>query len=145
MATQSTTFSANSGQMGLLRGVLLGNASFSIITGLAFLLWSQPIATFLGGVPALEIIALGVILLPFAAFVAWAATRPTINRQAVRIIIAMDIAWVLGSALLLLTGVLPLTSGGKWAIGIVADIVACFALGQFIGLRRAAFIASQDA
>lgn len=31
-----------------------------------------------------------------------------------------------------------LTAAAKWAIGIVADIVAVFALLQYLGLRRAA-------
>jgi hypothetical protein len=48
----------------------------------------------------------------------------------------LDIAWVTGSILLLASGLVPLSTARKWSIAILADIVALFALLQFIGLRR---------
>jgi len=50
--------------------------------------------------------------------------------------VAMDGLWVVGSAILLAGGWVPLTAAGRWAILIVAAIVALFAVLQYYGLRR---------
>nr|MBI3612771.1 hypothetical protein [Nitrospirota bacterium] len=59
----------------------------------------------------------------------------SLDRREVWGAIGLDTAWVLGSALLLIATPIPLTLAGKWAVGIVADIVAAFALLQFYGLH----------
>jgi hypothetical protein len=48
-----------------------------------------------------------------------------------------DVAWVLASVVVVVSGWAPLTAAGVWAIMIVADIVAVFAVAQYVGLRRA--------
>lgn len=46
--------------------------------------------------------------------------------------------WVAGSAALVFGDWLPLTTAGIWIIVVLADIVAVFAVLQFIGIRRLA-------
>ncbi|MFQ5695930.1 MAG: hypothetical protein ACE5HB_08070, partial [Terriglobia bacterium] len=57
-------------------------------------------------------------------------------RWQVWLIIALDVLWVAGSFGLLASPPPEMTTGGKWAIGMVADVVGVFAILQFIGLRR---------
>ena len=61
---------------------------------------------------------------------------PSPPRTLVFTIIDGDLLWVAGSILLLLGGWLPMSMGGMWAVGIVADIVAIFAILQYVGWRR---------
>lgn len=120
-----------------LRRVLLGNALFSGLTGVFLIVDASLVAPMLH-VPGRILTVLGVLILIAAVDVAWLATRPQLDMWFVKLIFALDCAWVLVSIALLLTGLLPLTTGGKWAIGVVADIVALFALLEFLGLRRLA-------
>lgn len=133
---QAITTNRASDKSGFVRGVLLGNALFSILSGLELTFWSQAVAAYLGAPTPGLFLAIGIVLLLFAADVAWIATQSQIERKAVQAIIALDIAWVIGSIVLLLTGWLPFSIEGKWAVGIVADVVAIFALLQYLGLRR---------
>ncbi len=133
MAAQSI---AQSQPSSLLRRALLGNSIFSTLSGLFFLFDAAPIAAFLGLDMPMMIQVLGVNLLVFAVIVYKVATATPINRTLASIIIALDVAWVVGSIVLIFSNLLPLTTSGKWGIAIVADIVACFAIAQYIGLRR---------
>ncbi len=120
----------------LLRRTLLGNATFSIVFGIVFMIGSQPIDTFLGLDNPHALLILGALILLFGIGVVWTATRNPIERNATNLIIAMDVAWVVGSILLLLTDVAELTTGGNWAVALVAVAVADFAILQTIGLRQ---------
>jgi len=122
---------------GLLRNTLKANAIFSTLSGLAFAVGAGSIADSV----ALEdgawfLLLIGFGLLPFAAFVYYAATRPKIDRRVINSIIVMDISWVVGSAIVLLTDLLALNSAGNWGVLIIADVVLTFAVLQFVGLRR---------
>ncbi len=120
----------------LLRLALGGNAAFSTLSAVIFLAASQPIASFLGLLPGKQVVVLGIQLGVFAAWLAWLSTRPAIPRWQVWLIIALDALWVAGSFQLLLAPPAELTVGGKWAIGMVADVVALFAILQSVGLWR---------
>jgi hypothetical protein len=67
-----------------------------------------------------------------------AAKAENINRGFAQFAVYADLVWVLGSAILIFTSLVPFTTAGKWAIAIVADIVLVFAVLQFVGLRRMA-------
>lgn len=116
--------------------VLLGNATFGVLSAFICLLWAQPLATALGFTSPLSLVVVGVGLLLFAAELAWIAIRKPADRRVLTIIFGLDVAWVIASAIILLTGWLPLTTAGMWTIITVADIVAVFAVLEFIGLRR---------
>jgi hypothetical protein len=122
----------------LLRNALYGNSIFCSTSGLAFALFSKPISAFLGLSASWIILVLGVGLLLYGLEVFWFARKDNISEGFAKFVIGADIAWVLGSALLVFTNLVAFTSPGKWAIAIIADIVLAFAIVQYVGLRRMA-------
>lgn len=122
----------------LLRWSLRGNAVFSALSAVTLLSLAGPLASFLGFLSAREVFILGVQLGVFAAWLFWQASRPQLSRWQAGLVIALDVLWVIGSAQILLAGPPEVTLGGKWAVGMVADVVGIFAILQFIGLRRLA-------
>jgi hypothetical protein len=78
---------------------------------------------------------LGVGVIAFGALCAWVASRETLPQAWARVIFAADIAWVVGSVLVL---ALPATWTMAGFIGIVAValIVADFVILEYLGLRR---------
>ena len=50
------------------------------------------------------------------------------------IAVLMGPAWVLGSYVLIF--IAPFSTGGKWVVGAVAELVLLFAVLQFVGIRR---------
>jgi hypothetical protein len=120
----------------LLRNTLLANALFSTANAFVLVFFAQPLATFLGFDAPIIPIVLGVGLLPFAAMLFWMVRQSQFDRAQVQTIITLDLLWVAGSVILLTTGWAPLTTGGKWAVALVADEVALFAILQYVGLRQ---------
>ncbi|MBZ0305814.1 MAG: hypothetical protein K8I82_07075 [Anaerolineae bacterium] len=145
IATQTPVYVTENTPGRFLRRTLFGNGIFSTLSGLLFILAANPVANFLG-IQNTSILGLfngdglifliGIDLLTFAAGLFFSATRPTLNRHHAILAIELDVAWVAASVIVLLTGALPLTTAGSWAVLIVADIVSVFAVLQFIGLRR---------
>ena len=86
---------------GMLKRALLGNALFSAACGLLVVAFDADIAALLG-VAGLVLWPLGAMLLGFALYLAWFATRSTLNSGWVTSIIVSDLAWVAGTAILLL-------------------------------------------
>lgn len=130
MSTQITTKSY------LLRRALQWNAAFSTLSGIIMLTAFGPLGQFMGvALPALYII-IGAMLIVFAASLFLNARRTDINLTEAKISTVMDVAWVVGSIIVLFWPGVGLTLEGKWAIAIVADIVGLFALLQWIGIRR---------
>lgn len=118
-----------------LRRSLQSNAWFSGLSGLLFLVGASPIALFLGITESWILRTLGLGLILYAIWLMRAALRPTPDRREAWVAIGLDAAWVLSSALLLIAPPIPLTLRGKWAVGIVADVVAMFALLQLYGIH----------
>ncbi len=120
-----------------IRRVLYGNAIFSGISGLLFVIASNSIAKFIGVDTPLAILIIGVGLAGYAVLIYTKAARAKIPRSFVLTAVISDSAWVLLSILLLLeTGWVQFSVEGKWAVGIVAIIVDAFATLQFIGWRK---------
>ena len=129
----------------LLRRTLWGNAVFSVISGAVLVAFATPFALLATEAPVsvmgldlalvFELLGLGVVA--FGAICAWAASRETLPRSWAQVIFAADIAWVVGSALVLM---LPAawTTAGIVGIAVVALIVADLAVLEYLGLRRLA-------
>jgi Na+-driven multidrug efflux pump len=134
MASPALTYN---GSDTLVRRTLLGNFTFSLLSGLLLLLASGEVAS-LFGVPQGGGIfsALGILILLFAPVVYWVQSRPALDTRLVWAIFALDVAWVVVSMVILLTNAFALSNEGRWAVLIVADIVAVFAVLEYIGLRR---------
>ncbi len=121
----------------MLRRTLRGNSVFSIVSGLAFTFGAAPIASLMGIPDASLIIAImGIVVLAFAAFLWAMTTKPVLDRQLAVAVFIMDVVWVITSLIILVTNAFSLSTEGRWAILIVADIVAVFAVLEFVGLRR---------
>jgi hypothetical protein len=119
-----------------LRRILQANGLFSGLSGFILTVDSRPVASFLGLDTPIILVVIGVSLMLYAGALFQQAAQDPINPQFVTIAIIMDVAWVIGSIIILLTDLVPLSTGGMWAVAIVADIVAVFAVLQFYSLRR---------
>ena len=122
----------------LLRKALFGNSAFSFISGLAFVLFSKAISAFLGISASWVILVLGAGLLLYGWQIYIAAKTEPVKTGFAQFAVYADLAWVLGSVVLIFTNLVSFTTPGKWGIAIIADIVLVFAILQFVGLRRLA-------
>jgi hypothetical protein len=126
----------------LLRRTLWGNAVFSIVSGAVLAAFAGPFAgvaahqpvTMLGLDLAIVLGLLGLGVIAFGALCAWVASRPALPLAWARGIFAADLAWVAGSALVLI--VPAWTTAGIAGIVVVAVIVADIAILEYLGLRR---------
>ncbi len=126
------TSSAN--ESALLRRSLTGNAVFSVLSSLALVAYWKPLAVLIGLERAGLLPVIGVSLLVYAAGLFRNAFRERVNASEAWTAVAMDLAWVVGSALVIALG--PLSRTGNWVVAVVADVVLLFAVLQVAGIRR---------
>ena len=119
-----------------LRKTLMANAIFTTLCGLAFVFASGALSALIGAVGGTELVVIGTILLLYAADLARTAFGQTIPQGRVYYFIAMDVLWVIGSAVVLWGFAVPFTSAGRWIILLIADVVGLFGVLQYLGLRR---------
>ena len=118
----------------LLRDSLRANAAFSLVSGATFVAASEPLSRFFGLPEAAALSGLGANLLVFAALLLLLAGARAIRLWLAALVVAADVAWVAGSAALILAG--PLSTGGNGAAAAIACAVLVFALLQYAGIRR---------
>lgn len=121
-----------------LTRALTANAAFSAASAIVLVAGASPLARWLD-IPTWLSVAAGLGLALFAFDVGRTARRPT--RTAVLAIIAADVAWVLGAAVLIVGFPDALSTGGLWALGLVSLAVADFAVVQTLVLRRLSSVA----
>ncbi len=116
-----------------LRRVLLADALASGATGL--LAVAVPLSGLLGLPPGL-LRGAGLILLPYAALVAWLAVRGAPPpRWAVWAVVGINACWAVDSLLLLVSGWVAPTGLGIAFVVMQALVVAGFAVLQAMALR----------
>jgi hypothetical protein len=125
---------SNNERQQLLRRALLANSSFSTISGLVLVFAQRWVVRHLGLPETINLIALGISLLVFAAILVLFARKKPIKLLDAWIAVILDAVWVIGSYPLLF--VVPFSTSGKWVVGIVAEVVMVFALMQWLGIRR---------
>jgi uncharacterized membrane protein YccF (DUF307 family) len=77
----------------------------------------------------------GLLLLPFAVFVATTARRRPLDAAAARMIAIADLGWVVAALVILaIPGTMPL--GAKAAFALLSLTVLCFGTTEAIALRR---------
>jgi len=125
----------NTSSSQFLRRALVADA---VMTGGAALILAAGggIASGLLGLPEPLLRIAGLLLVPFVALVAYVATRPAIAHEAVRAIVALNVAWVAGSILLLVSGWVAPTALGYAFVIAQALAVGVFAELQVMGMRR---------
>jgi len=118
----------------LLKKALTGNAMFSVASGGALLFANRWLVKFLGLPEKVSLTILGISLLGYAALLAFNARRPRIRISDAWVAVIMDALWVVGSYGLIFA--VPFSTGGKWVVAIVAELVLAFAVLQWLGIRR---------
>jgi hypothetical protein len=111
------------------------DAAITAATGL-LMVAGAGLAEGLLGLPAALTRYAGLSLLPFAALVAYLATRERLPRVAVWAVIAVNALWAVDSVLLLFTGWVDPTLLGYAFVLFQAVVVAFFAEAQYMGLRK---------
>ncbi|MGO4704673.1 hypothetical protein AB4072_02710 [Microvirga sp. 2MCAF38] len=124
-----------------LRQALMADATTSAACGVLMALGAAFLEPMLG-LPAQLLRTSGVILLPYAALLAYLAMRETVPRVAVWAIILGNVLWAADSALLLASGWIAPTNAGYTFVLAQAVVVLMYAELQFIGLRRSTAIAA---
>jgi hypothetical protein len=119
-----------------LRLALLADAAVSGVTGLAMMLGAGVVDGLLG-VPGALLRCAGLSLLPFAALVAFLATRENLSRPAAWAVVAYNALWAVDSIVLMASGWIAPTALGYAFIAFQALVVATFAGLQYVGLRKA--------
>ena len=132
----NTARPARTGRDRLLRLALQFDAVATGAVG-SLLLVGGPWLDDLLGAPAALLQPVGLFLVAYAAVLGVAGSRPTISRPAARATVALNALWVVGSAILVAAGPLPLTGLGVAFAIAQAAAVALFADLQFLGLRKA--------
>lgn len=118
----------------LLRKALLANAGFSLLSAVIIVGWQHQLVRLFGIPPRFNPIFLAFLLSLFAIWLVVCAVRSEIKLLDARLAVGMDLAWVIAS--LPVVAFTDLTWPGKLVVSIVATIVLCFAVSQWIGIRR---------
>ena len=119
----------------LLRGALLADAVASGVLGVLMAVLAEPLAGLLG-LPRDLLRWSGVGLVPFALFLGWLGLRPEQPAGAVQAVVLVNLAWVVGSILML--ALAPATTPlGSVFVGLQALAVLALAVAQWIGGGRA--------
>lgn len=118
----------------LLRKALVGNALFSIFSGMIILALNHWLVRFLGLPDQVNLIVLAIGLFGYAVMLLLNARRPNIKIGDAWIAVVMDSVWVFGSYVLLF--IVPFSTAGKWLIVLLAETVLTFAILQVLGIRR---------
>ena len=120
----------------MLRNTLFGNVGFTLVSLLLFLFATQPVANLMGISYQWLLTVLGLGFIPFAGFVFWVASSRPMNIPMAKVVIALDVSWVLLSYGYLIWAWADLTIAGRWFVFIQAEAVFFFALFQYLGLRK---------
>lgn len=117
-----------------LRRALTADAAISGATGAAMIVAADVLAGLLD-VPATLLRYAGISLIPFVAYVFYLSRRPSLTPASVWVVIALNVAWVIASGLLLLSGQIHPNGFGYAFVIAQAIAVAAFAEIQYVGLR----------
>lgn len=136
MATNIETFNPThpARKPNLARLALQFDGAFCAVLGAALAAGAAPLAEF-SGFPVAAEVGLGLALIPYGIGLFLRARRNH-GRRMLLTFAALNAAWVVASAALLLSGQTWLTTGGAWLTGIVALLVADIAAVQIYAARK---------
>ena len=126
-----------------LHTVLRINSVFSIISGAALALGAEVLDEVIG-VAALWLVGIGIGVVVFGVIVGRVAAQRPVARKAAGAILAADLAWVFGAAVLIFGLPDLLSTAGKWTLGVISLFVLDFATLQAFGLARTGTMPDAD-
>lgn len=124
----------------LLRKALLMDGLVSGVSGLVLLVAPGAVASFIGAPSSGLMVAVGVVLLVFGLRVVLSARQDPPRRRVAAVILALNVAWLLGTVVVVAEG--WLSRQGNWVLLLVGDVVLVFAALEAIGLRKTASLAT---
>lgn len=127
-----------------LRFILFADAATCLAFGLLLTAGGGFLQDLLG-LPSQMMLYAGLSLFPFAAFLIYAATRKSISKTVVWVIIALNILWTIDSFLLLVSGYVSPTGFGYAFVIFQALGVLMFAILEFAAMKKAEIIGFRDA
>lgn len=127
-----------------LRFALVLDATVSLISAFLLILGGNYLAKLLGLTTDFIFYA-GLSLFPFIGLLIYTATRKSISKTFVWLIIALNLIWTIDSFLLLISGYVTPTTFGFIFVIFQAIGVLIFADLEFIGMRKSEVIVFKDA
>ena len=119
----------------LLRLALLADAAASGGMGVLLATAADPLAQWFG-LPVALLREVGLLLIPYAGLLLYLASKQTTPRLPAQLIVAGNVLWVLGSAMLLMSGLVAPAALGTAFVIAQALIIAILAELQVMGLKR---------
>ena len=120
-----------------LRRALLADAIFSGISAVLLTAGAEVLAP-LFDLPEALLRETGLFLIAYTALVGWLATRPSVPKALIMLVVAGNAVWTLVSFALLLSGAVSPNVFGEIAVVAQAIATGIFAELQYMGLRRSA-------
>src|SRR6476620_10515881 len=118
-----------------LSRALLADAIFSGVAAVALTLGAGALAPLLN-LPEALLRETGLFLIAYTALVGWLATRSTVAKVRILIVIVGNAAWTLGSIALLFSGAVSPNLLGQVFVVVQAVATGVFAELQYVGLRK---------
>ncbi|MFL6620788.1 MAG: hypothetical protein ACJ8MH_19420 [Povalibacter sp.] len=122
-------------QSGFLRRVLFADAISSAAMGVLLLSFNTPLAAMFA-LPVELLREAGWILLPFAGFVAYVASRAIPSRKLVWTIMGLNAVWIVDSVLLLFSESVEPNAFGQAFVVAQAIFVLVMTELEYMGLKR---------
>jgi len=123
-----------------LRRALLADAIFSGVAALGFTFGASPFAS-LFNLPETLLRETGLFLIAYTALVGWLASRASVAKALVLLVVVGNAAWTVGSVALLLSGAVSPNIAGEIMVVAQAIATGVFAELQYVGLRRSSTVA----
>jgi hypothetical protein len=123
-----------------LRRVWWADAAISAVVGAAMAVAAGPLAA-LTALPERLLVAAGLALLPYAAFLAWLATRQRVQRVAAWLPVPINVVWAIDCMAVVAAQPTPRPALIAF-IAVQVVTVLVFAELQFIGMRRLSRLAA---
>lgn len=118
-----------------LRRELLADAIFSGVAALGFTVGAGAFAAMFN-LPEALLRETGLFLVAYTALVGWLASRVTVARSLVLLVVVGNAAWTVGSIALLFSGAVSPNLLGELMVVAQAIATGVFAELQYVGLRK---------
>ncbi|HEY0637174.1 MAG TPA: hypothetical protein VGD67_05970 [Pseudonocardiaceae bacterium] len=136
MSTIAATPARTTARDGLLRLSLRADAVLTGTAGVGIALAAWGLDSVIG-LPAVALLLAGLAFAGYGVAVRAVSRPATISHRATWMVIGANVACTVAGVLLLIAGVLPLTTTGVVVTALMAVYTGVFAELQFMGLRRA--------